>query len=72
MGTTPRADPAGRLGVDLDDDGHIAVEAKHKSSLDGVFAIGDVSNGLDQIAVAMGLGAIAATAIHNELTTLAS
>ncbi len=72
LGTTPRADPAGRLGVDLDDDGHIAIDAKHKTSLDGVYAIGDVTNGLDQIAVAMGQGAIAATAIHNDLTASAT
>ena len=72
LGTTPRADPAGRLGVDLDDDGHIAVDDKHKTSLDGVYAIGDVTNGLDQIAVAMGQGAIAATAIHNDLTASAT
>ena len=36
--------------------------------MDGVYAIGDVIDGLDQIAVAMGQGAIAATAIHNDLT----
>lgn len=68
LGTTPRADPAIRLGLDLDDAGHIAIDAKHKTSVDAVYAIGDVINGLDQIAVAMGQGAIAATAIHNDLT----
>lgn len=72
LGTTPRAGLAGRLGVDLDDDGHIAVDAKHKTSVDGVYAIGDVTSGLDQIAVAMGQGAIAATAIHNDLSSLGS
>ncbi|GLC61957.1 hypothetical protein PLESTB_001824100 [Pleodorina starrii] len=68
LGTTPRADPAIRLGLDLDDAGHIAIDSKHKTSVDGVYAIGDVIDGLDQIAVAMGQGAIAATAIHNDLT----
>ncbi len=72
LGTTPRADPASCLGVELDDDGHIAIDAKHKTSLDRVYAIGDVTNGLDQIAVAMGHGAIVATAIHNDLSASAS
>ncbi|WP_228461831.1 NAD(P)/FAD-dependent oxidoreductase [Paracoccus liaowanqingii] len=68
LGTTPRTDPAGCLGVELDEDGHIAIDAKQKTNLDGVYAIGDVTNGIDQIAVAMGQGAVAATAIHNDLS----
>ena len=66
LGTTARTDPADGLGVRLSA-GHIAVDAKHRTSIDGAYAIGDVTNGLDQIAVAMGHGAIAATAVHNSL-----
>ncbi|TJZ91212.1 NAD(P)/FAD-dependent oxidoreductase [Paracoccus gahaiensis] len=68
LGTTPRADPAGTLGVDLDDNGHIAIDAMQRTSLDGVSAIGDVPNGIDQIAVATGQGAVAASAIHDDLS----
>ena len=72
LGTTPRTDPAGRLGVRLEEGGHIAIDANQKTSLDGIYAIGDVTNGIDQIAVAMGQGAVAATAIHNDLSASGS
>lgn len=72
LGTTPRTDPAGRLGVRLEEGGHIGIDANQKTSLDGIYAIGDVTNGIDQIAVAMGQGAVAATAIHNNLTASGS
>jgi thioredoxin reductase (NADPH) len=67
MGTTARMEPAAGLGMRLLTGGHISVDAKHRTSIDGAYAIGDVTEGLDQIAVAMGQGAIAATAIHNSL-----
>jgi thioredoxin reductase (NADPH) len=35
--------------------------------VDGLYAIGDVVSALNQIAVAVGHAAIAATAIHNRL-----
>lgn len=38
-----------------------------QTSVSGLFAIGDVTAGLNQICVATGHGAIAATAIHNNL-----
>ena len=72
LGTTPRTDPAGCLGVRLEEGGHIAIDANQKTSLDGIYAIGDVTNGIDQIAVAMGQGAVAATAIHNDLSASGS
>lgn len=67
LGTTARTDMAGDLGLRLSQDGHIAVDARHRTNIHGAYAIGDVTEGLDQIAVAMGQGAIAATAIHNSL-----
>jgi thioredoxin reductase (NADPH) len=69
LGTTARSDVASRLGVDLTDSRHIAVDAKHRTNIDGAYAIGDVTEGLDQIAVAMGQAAVAATAIHRALST---
>jgi thioredoxin reductase (NADPH) len=68
MGTTPRTDLAATLGVPLAEGGCIVVDKKQKTSIDRVYAVGDVTDGLDQIAVAMGQGAIAATAIHNDLS----
>ncbi len=65
LGTTPQSSLARGLRVQLSSEGHIAVDAKYRTSIDGAYAIGDVTEGLDQIAVAMSQGAIAATAIHN-------
>ena len=67
LGTTARSDLAASLGARLTEEGHIWVDAKQRTSLDQVYAIGDVTEGLDQIAVAMGQAAIAATAIHKGL-----
>lgn len=67
LGTTGRTDIQIEPAMDLSSNGHIVVDAKHRTSIDGAYAIGDVTEGLDQIAVAMGQAAIAATAIHNSL-----
>jgi thioredoxin reductase (NADPH) len=45
----------------------VAVDAHHASDVDGLYAIGDVAQGLNQIAVAAGGAAIAASAIHRRL-----
>lgn len=42
------------------------------SSTEGLFAAGDIVRSLDQISVAMGEAAIAATAIHNRLRSIAA
>lgn len=70
LGTSPRTDVAARLGVRLAEGRCIVVDAKQKTNIDRVYAIGDVTAGLDQIAVAMGQGAVAGTAIHNELPSM--
>lgn len=67
LGTTAQTGLAAGLGVRLANNGCIIVDAKQQTSIDRVYAIGDIADGLDQIAVAMGQGAVAATAIHNDL-----
>jgi thioredoxin reductase (NADPH) len=52
------------LGVDLADDGSIAVDGHGRTNVDGVYAVGDVTPGHNQIPVAMGQGAKAGIAIH--------
>lgn len=68
LGTTPRTKLADALGLRLGPQGHITVDARQKTSMARVYAIGDLTEGLDQIAVAMGQAAVAATAIHNDLS----
>ena len=42
-------------------------DAHQQTSVAGLYAVGDVVEGLDQISVATGQAAVAATAIHNLL-----
>lgn len=70
LGTTPRAELADRLGIELSGGGHVKVDANHNTSMDRVYAVGDLVEGLDQIAVAIGQGTTAATSIHHKLLQL--
>ena len=45
----------------------LVVDDHCRTSVPGLYAIGDVTRGLNQIAVATGQAAIAATTIHNTL-----
>lgn len=67
LGTTPRSELAIALGLPVEDDGAIAARAVRDGGVPGVAAAGDVVEGLDQISVALGHGALAATSIHNWL-----
>jgi thioredoxin reductase (NADPH) len=49
------------------EDGALRVDDTQQTSVDGLYAIGDVVLALNQISVAVGHAAIAATAIHNRL-----
>ena len=51
----------------LDENGEVVVDAHMQTTVDGLYAIGDVVTGLNQISVAVGHAAVAATAIHNRL-----
>ncbi len=48
-------------------DGELWVDEDQQTSVDGLYAIGDVVLALNQISVAVGHAAVAATAIHNRL-----
>jgi thioredoxin reductase (NADPH) len=67
LGCRPRTELAAQLGIPLDDTGCIASGAVKDSGVPGFFAAGDVVEGLDQVSVAMGHGALAATNAHNWL-----
>ena len=55
------------LGCELDDDGAIAVDETHETSVEGAFAVGDVTHGQNQTVIAMGDGAKAGMALHEDL-----
>lgn len=67
LGSTPRAELALQLGIRLSDEGCAPATSPKETSVPGLFAAGDVVEGLDQISVAMGHGALAATSAHNWL-----
>ena len=67
LGCRPRAELAGQLGITLVEKGCIPAETVKDSGVPGFFGAGDVVEGLDQISVAMGHGAMAATNAHNWL-----
>jgi len=55
------------LGCEINDDGTVTVDDHGRTSEDGVFAVGDLTPGHNQIPVAMGEGAKAGIAIHYDL-----
>ncbi|QJE73724.1 NAD(P)/FAD-dependent oxidoreductase [Aerophototrophica crusticola] len=67
LGSDPRNELARPLGADLAEDGRLKVDGHNQTSIDGLYAAGDLVPGLNQISIAQAHGAIIATAIHNRL-----
>jgi len=67
LGSAAQSALGAMLGAKLDDNGEFEVDAEMQTSVDGLYAIGDVVSALNQISVAVGHAAIAATQIHNRL-----
>jgi thioredoxin reductase (NADPH) len=67
LGVTPRTSLAVEAGAELDQTGRLIVGEHQETSVSGLYAAGDVVRGLNQISVAQGEGAIAATDVHNTL-----
>jgi thioredoxin reductase (NADPH) len=55
------------LGCALNDDGTVVVDDHGETTVEGVYAVGDLIPGHNQIPVAMGQGAKAGLAIHKDL-----
>lgn len=67
LGAVAESGLASELGATLSAKGELQVDASQQTSVEGLYAAGDVVSDLNQIAVAMGHAAIAATAIHRRL-----
>jgi thioredoxin reductase (NADPH) len=65
LGLRLRSSLATALGADHDEAGALLVDDHNQTSIPGLYAAGGVVRGLDQIVVAMGHAAVAATDIHN-------
>jgi len=68
-GSNYNTDLAASLGVEINDDGTVAVDDHGRTNVDGIFAVGDVVPGHNQIPVAMGQGAKAGIGIHYDART---
>ncbi|HWI13033.1 MAG TPA: NAD(P)/FAD-dependent oxidoreductase [Burkholderiales bacterium] len=66
LGEKPRSQLAMQLGARCNDDGQIFADEHMQTSVPGLYAAGDVVCALNQISVATGHAAIAATAIHRQ------
>jgi thioredoxin reductase (NADPH) len=67
LGVQYRSELAAALGASRDEAGAIIVGPHCETTVPGLYAAGDVTQGLKQIVVGMGQAAIAATAVHNNL-----
>jgi thioredoxin reductase (NADPH) len=65
LGCRVRSDLARELGAACDDAGQIVVDERLRTTVPGLYAVGDVCNDLNQIAVGAGHAAMAATTLHN-------
>ena len=67
LGVRYRSGLAMALGAETDDMGALLIDCHSQTTVPGLYAAGDVTQGLNQIVVAMGQAAKAATRIHNSL-----
>jgi len=58
---------ARELGCDINDDGTVAVEDHGRTSVENVYAVGDLTPGHNQVPIAFGDGAKAGISVHFEL-----
>ncbi len=67
LGVLYRSGLATALGAQSDDKGALMIDDHSQTTVPGLYAAGDVTQGLNQIVVGMGQAARAATHIHNSL-----
>jgi thioredoxin reductase (NADPH) len=67
LGCSPRNTLATALGAACDENNQLLVSAHCETSIPGLYAVGDIVRGLNQVVVAAAEAAIAATHIHNRL-----
>lgn len=67
IGYLPNVDLAARSGVELDEDGFIKHDPRHRTNVQGIYSAGDVEGGFKQIVTAMGQGTEAALSVYEDL-----
>lgn len=72
LGLRVHSDLAKRLGAHLTEEDYLVADEHYATTVDGLYCAGDVARGLNQIAVATGGAAIAASAMHRRLMNAAA
>lgn len=67
LGALAQSALATGAGAECDEDGALRVDRNQMTTVEGLYAAGDVVSSLNQISVAVGHAGIAATAMHNAL-----
>lgn len=67
IGYVPAVKLAQAIGVDLNEDGFIQHDGRHRTNIPGIYTAGDVEGGYKQIVTATGQGAEAAMTIFEDL-----
>ncbi|MEJ2689496.1 MAG: FAD-dependent oxidoreductase [Deltaproteobacteria bacterium] len=67
IGYEPAVDLARKAGIELDQNGYIKRDSRHRTNIKGIYSAGDVEGGYKQIVIAAGQGAEAAMAIFEDL-----
>jgi thioredoxin reductase (NADPH) len=60
VGEEPNSKIANKLGVEINSNNYIITDKEYKTNIDGVFAAGDITGGVNQLVVSCGEGASAA------------
>jgi thioredoxin reductase (NADPH) len=64
LGLRVHSELAAALGAEHDDRGYLATDRHQQTTVPGLYAAGDVAQGLNQISVGIGAAAVAASAMH--------
>jgi thioredoxin reductase (NADPH) len=67
IGYTPAVELAEKLGLEINEDGYIKHDGRHRTNVPGIYTAGDVEGGYKQIVTASGQGAEAAMTIFEDL-----
>jgi thioredoxin reductase (NADPH) len=69
IGYTPNNQIAKMLNLDMDPDGYIKADSTQRTAMHMVYAAGDVTGGIKQIATAVGQGSVAAISAFEDLAS---
>jgi thioredoxin reductase (NADPH) len=67
IGYTPAVELAEMMGLEINEDGYIKHDGRHRTNVPGIYSAGDVEGGYKQIVTASGQGAEAAMTIFEDM-----